>query len=201
MIDAATIRSDLLGFVRKAYPDMVIEVHPPQASGSRFSILFVEPRFAGLYAKQRYHYLAHLIPSKYAEEHLPDCVWIELAPGERPEDVVHPDEELISSIKSDVMKYLCGVGFFEALDDAYCPADATRIREVCTGDFRCSKAILASCGVPESDFFDVFHVLMSEGGFCDCEILRNASAPSRLQAEYWRARAQNHQPYNAHTGS
>ena len=201
MIDTATIRSDLLGFVRDAYPEMTVQVQSHETGASRFTISFVEPKFAGLYAMQRYHYLSHLIPSKYVEDYLLDSVWVELAPGEGPEDVVHPDEDLILSIKADVMTHLSEVGFFAALDDILCPLDATRSRQACHGDFRHSKSILASSGVPESDFFDVFHVLMSEGGFCDCEILYNASATSRLQAEHWRARSHNREPYNAHKGS
>jgi hypothetical protein len=179
---------------------MTVQVQPQAPGVSRFAISFLEPKFAGLYVMQRHHYLSHLIPSKYVEEHLLDSEWIELAPGESPEDVVYPDEGLISSIKSDVMSYLSDVGFFKALDDVFCPLDETCPRQVCYGDFRCSKYVLASCGVPESDFFDVFHVLMSEGGFCDCEILYNASAPNRLQAKHWRARGQNPEPYNAHKG-
>ena len=143
---------------------MTVQVQS-QCGAARFVISFVEPHFAGLYAMQRHHYLSHLIPSKYVEDYLSDSERIELAPGERPEDAVYPDEDLISSIKSDVISYLSGVGFFTALDDAFCPLDAIRSRQVCSGDFRCSKAILVACGVPESDFFDVFHVLMSEGGF------------------------------------
>ena len=33
---------------------------------------------------------------------------------------------------------------------------------------------------------EVFDVLRSQGGFCDCEVLYNVSESSRLKATYWR---------------
>ena len=46
----------------------------------------------------------------------------------------------------------------------------------------------------------MFHVLMARGGYCDCEILYNAVEESRLKAEYWRARAEEVEPYDPHAG-
>lgn len=53
-------------------------------------------------------------------------------------------------------------------------------------------------GFSEDELFDVFHVLMAKGGFCDCEILYNAMESSRLKKEYWRARAEGRKPYDPH---
>jgi len=36
-----------------------------------------------------------------------------------------------------------------------------------------SKQILDAFHFSEQEQFDIFHVLMHEGGFCDCEILYN----------------------------
>jgi hypothetical protein len=52
-----------------------------------------------------------------------------------------------------------------------------------------SESILAERGFPAEDLDDIFDVLRSKGGFCDCEILYNAVEESRLKAEYWKARA------------
>ena len=41
---------------------------------------------------------------------------------------------------------------------------------------------------------------MARGGYCDCEILYNALDESRLKAEYWRARAEQIEPYDPHAG-
>lgn len=59
----------------------------------------------------------------------------------------------------------------------------------CRGDFRHAKNTLQLCGFEESDWSDVFHVLMAQGAFCDCEILYNADVESRLKTHYWQSRA------------
>ena len=56
-------------------------------------------------------------------------------------------------------------------------------------------------GFTQDELFDVFHVLMDKGGYCDCEILYNAAEESRLKAEYWRARAAELEPYDPHGGT
>lgn len=43
-----------------------------------------------------------------------------------------------------------------------------------------------------------FHVFMSMGGYCDCEILFNVAESSRLKAEYWLARTEGRQPIDPH---
>jgi hypothetical protein len=35
----------------------------------------------------------------------------------------------------------------------------------------------------------VFHVLMAQGAFCDCEILYNIATESRLKSQYWQRKA------------
>ena len=62
------------------------------------------------------------------------------------------------------------------------------------------NVVLALGGFREDEHFDVFHVLMARGGYCDCEILYNAVEVSRLKAEYWRARAAQIEPYDPHVG-
>jgi len=93
----AKIESEVRGFVRAAYPEMVVRAEYWTEDPSRIALFFIDERFRGLYARQRYHYLVQLIPSDYYRSTLADTVWFELAPDERPETIEHPDQELIES--------------------------------------------------------------------------------------------------------
>ena len=68
------------------------------------------------------------------------------------------------------------------------------------GDYRQARTTLLARGFREDELFDVFHVLMARGGYCDCEILYNAAEASRLKTEYWQARAEEIEPYDPHAG-
>lgn len=193
--------TDLKQFIRPFYPDMDIQAVPWDQDPSRLAIYFREARFVPLYPYQRWHALTHLIPEDYQNEALESAVWFELAPGERPEDLQFPDEDLIDSITPAVMKCLVQSRFFDLLDDAICPQDSQQERVRCCGDFRQSRPLLLRRGFTENELFDVFHVLMRQGGFCDCEILYNAVEQSRLKSEYWTARTEEIEPYDPHTGS
>jgi hypothetical protein len=195
------IVADLKRFITPAYPTMDIHVMPYDRDPTRTVLYFTEPKFALIYPYQRWHYLTHLIPVDYQKAHLENSVWFELAPGEKPEDLRYPDEEVIDEITPDVMKCLNGARFFELLDDVMCPQQPVRQRAQCWGDNRNSRPILLNQGFKEDEFFDVFHVLMRQGGFCDCEILYNAAAQSRLKAEYWIARSEGRNPYDPHSGA
>ena len=191
--------ADLKRFLSPSYPDMDIRAIPSDDDPTRTAIYFTEPRFALIYPYQRWHYLSYLIPADYQKANLENSLWFELAPGEKPEDLRYPDMESIDSITPAVMKCLEGSRFFELLDDSMCPTDG-RERAQCRGDFRNARPILLSQGFKEDELFDVFHVLMRKGGFCDCEILYNAGEKSRLKAEYWTARAEGREPYAPHGG-
>ncbi|HYM00833.1 MAG TPA: DUF2695 domain-containing protein, partial [Blastocatellia bacterium] len=194
------IQADILGFARVSYPQMQVRVEPWAEDATKLALYFVEEKFASLYPAQRYHYLSHLIPQDYLEQHLADSIWFELAPGENPEDLHYPDEDLIAEITPDVMDCLAGTSFFEGLDDAFCPVEPEAARAACYGDYRGSRAVLEAEGFAEEDeLFDIFHVLMAKGGYCDCEILYNVAKGSRLAGEYWRARAEGLKPYDPHS--
>ena len=96
------------------------------------------------------------------------------------------DEELIGSISTDVMAYLLGCQFFEKLDDLLSPSESVHPSQACDGSYRHSESILLTSGHKECDLADVFGVLRSKGGACDCEILYNVVESSRLKAKYWR---------------
>jgi hypothetical protein len=99
------------------------------------------------------------------------------------------DPELIAVITAHVMKYLAKWKFFEELDDRLCPADSSKSRERCGGNYAVAEAILSSLGRDAAEFADIFGVLRAQGGFCDCEILYNVSQQNRLKSEYWQAQA------------
>jgi hypothetical protein len=189
-VDLRQLESDILAFVRDSYPDMQVRAEPWPEDPSRTALYFVDSRFALIYPAQRYHYLTHLIPADYQEKYMADSVWFELAPDEKPQDLQYPDEELIADVTPDVMKCVSATRFFEALDDEMCPPDGSAARAICWGDYRASRPILLGRGFTEEELFDLFHVLMAQGGYCDCEILFNVAKESRFAAEYWRARAE-----------
>lgn len=111
------------------------------------------------------------------------------------------DAELIASIAPDVMKYLGSRGFFERLDDLFCPTDPSRARQQCTGNHEVSMSILKSQGLGEAEIENVCAVFAAQGGCCDCEVLYNMVETSRLKAEYWRAQLEGGEPPSAHRNS
>lgn len=186
----AKLESDVREFVRASYPAMTVRAEYWAKDTSRIALFFVDERFKGLYPRQRYHYLVHLIPKDYYDSFLADAVWFELTPGQRPEDVEEdPNEEFIASITPNVLSSLRERGFFSELDNMFCPRNSMTSPQSCSGDFRHAKRTLQRCGFEESDWSDVFHVLMGQGAFCDCEILYNAAAESRLRSQHWQRRA------------
>ncbi len=197
----AEIADDLRCFIKSSYPGIDIRAEPWDQDPNRLAVCFTHEKFSLIYSYQRWHYLTHLIPADYQEQQLSTSVWFELAPGESPEDLRYPDEQLIADITPDVMHILQGTGFFNRLDDVMCPADAGLTRAQCWGDFRNAKPLLHKCGITEDELFDVLHVLMLQGGFCDCEILYNVVEENRLTAEYWKARAEGLEPPNPHKGA
>jgi hypothetical protein len=179
------LAASLFAFIKDSYPNMQVKVQPWVGDKSRKAVYFTEEKFALIYPMQRYHYLNHLIPFSFQEAELSNSIWFELAPGEKPEDLVYPDEQLISEISPFVMGILEKTGFFTTLDELFLPLAIDASPAQCWGDYRVSKSILPNKGFNESEYFDVFHVLMDKGGFCDCEILYNVVPESRYAKKYW----------------
>jgi hypothetical protein len=100
------------------------------------------------------------------------------------------DDELISSIAPDVMKCLERARLFEKLDDLLSPQDNSIPPQTCDGTYNISEGILLASGFEHADLEDIFAVLHSKGGCCDCEVLYNVSETNRLKANYWRRRAE-----------
>ena len=101
----------------------------------------------------------------------------------------HPDDELVSSIAADVMMCLTRSAYFEKLDDLLSPDESSTAAQTCDGTFKLSGSLLLASGLVRDDFDDIFAVLQSRGGHCDCEVLFNVAENSRFKAKYWRNRA------------
>jgi hypothetical protein len=99
-------------------------------------------------------------------------------------------DEFIASIRNDVIACLQDRLFFEKLDNLLCPADSSIPALHCSHTFSISTPLLKSLGFSDSDIEDIFDVLRSLGGFCDCEILYNASEDNRLKGDYWASRSE-----------
>src|SRR5271157_3259660 len=98
-------------------------------------------------------------------------------------------DELISSIAPDVMRCLGQSGYFEKLDDLLSPEGASTPCRTWDGTYKISESILLASGFDQTELGDIFAVLRSQGGCCDCEVLYNVVETSRLKARYWRKRA------------
>jgi hypothetical protein len=109
------------------------------------------------------------------------------------------DEELVNSIAPNVLTILRREKFFERLDDRFCPVDTSREPERCQHSFEISKSVLCDLGFDSDEIRDVVAVLHANGACCDCEVLYNVAEENRLKTEYWKARALNIEPYNAHS--
>jgi hypothetical protein len=109
------------------------------------------------------------------------------------------DDDLISSIAPDVMKCLGRCAFFEKLDGLLSPEDNSIPPQGCDGTYKRSEAILIAAGFERADLADIFAVLQSKSGCCDCEVLYNVAETSRLKTNYWRGRAAGEITHTPHT--
>ncbi len=177
------LKDSLYNFIKPTYPSIEIEVNADK--NGKNHIYFTEKKFELLYPQQRYHYLIHKIPEDFYNEYLQNTVWYELAPDEKPEDLDYHDEETIKSIKDIILEILkAKTDFVKKLDSQFIKNDPVE----CFGDFRHSKSILTNLGFNETEQFDIFHVLMHEGGYCDCELLYNVFRESEYSKNYWKNR-------------
>lgn len=194
-MDDQAIANAIKGHLKEVYPGIKVEVRPWDNDPTRRAVYFTEEKFSLLYPKQRYHYLIHNIPEEFYKQYLSEAYWFELAPNENPDDLIHPDDDLINEITHDVLNVVERSGFFDALDDVMAPEDNIKEPAECYGDFRLSKQLLQErgFGIREGvdEIYDICHVFMAEGGFCDCEILLNTRETSRLKERYWRDRAKD----------
>jgi uncharacterized protein DUF2695 len=108
-------------------------------------------------------------------------------------------DELIPLIGPDVMTCLGRCSYFEKLDGLLSPQDNSVPVEKCDGSFRLSETILIAAGFDRAELKDVFAVLHSKGGCCDCEVLYDVAEKSRLKVTYWCGRTVEQTARTAHT--
>ncbi len=179
---SSEIQKKLYEFVKPSYPKIKIEI--VDTNENVRNLYFTDEKFELLYPEQRYHYLVYLIPPDFYEQNLRNTIWFELAPNENPEDLEYLDQEVIDNIKDDIVRILKDkVNFVSLLDKEFSSQNVK-----CFGDFRHSKKILNDLEFSNQDQFDIFHVLMDEGGYCDCEILYNVFKESEYSKKYWEHR-------------
>jgi hypothetical protein len=65
------------------------------------------------------------------------------------------------------------------------PVDESEPSPPCRTNYENSERILIDSGFESGDFGDIFDVLKSRGGFCDCEIPYNVVGNSRMKSKYW----------------
>jgi hypothetical protein len=107
-------------------------------------------------------------------------------------------DEYVEAIAPHILVVLTRIGFFKALDNILSPSDGSKASRICAGDCAISEELLGKLEFEEADREDIFEVLRSRGGFCDCEVLYNVAEISRLKANYWRARADGAASPNPH---
>ncbi len=182
LIKAEILEKELFEYIKVSYPNIEINVIDEEDESRH--LYFIEEKFALLFPMQRYHYLIHLIPNEFYNKHLSNTIWHELAPNENVEELDYHDEETIESIKSDVLGIIeKKTDFIEQLDFQFSGQNYK-----CYGDFSHSKKILTNLTFTDEEQFDIFHVFMSEGGYCDCEILYNIFKNTNYSKKYWEKR-------------
>jgi hypothetical protein len=175
-------------FLNSSYPNMKIEVKEWEDDTSRIAVSFTDEKFKLLYPEQRYHYIRHLIPESFFKKFLANSVWFELAPGEDKKKLRYLDEEYIAGVEPFIVKALEKIEFFKKLDNQMLPLNPFKKAKKCQGDFTLTKSILIKNNFKENEIFDICHMLMSKGGYCDCEVLYNVADVSKFRKKYWKKR-------------
>jgi Protein of unknown function (DUF2695) len=110
-----------------------------------------------------------------------------------PDDEDLYDEALLSDIAPNIMAVLIRDKFFTRLEARVFP-DSPDPRNLCDHSFSNASVLLAEDGHDEDAQEDVFAVMRSRGGFCDCEIIWNVAEGSPVTENYWRTRAVSQSP-------
>jgi hypothetical protein len=108
------------------------------------------------------------------------------------------DDELIDQIAADVLGALGNKRFFDSLDDRMCPVDPAQPRLSCEGTYAISTTILARCGFDSDDIADITQVLAARGAAAIARFCSTLPKESRLESEYWKARAAESAPPDSH---
>ena len=131
------------------------------------NIVITSPDFAGLLPEQRFHHVAHALPTDLYEQLRTGFVWFELAPGELPAQLMKmPRSEDIAGQDSAIHERLKAVKFFKKLE---AKLRATR-RPASTLDFVLVREILDEAGWTAEEVTQACLFFILHGGHCDAEV-------------------------------
>ena len=77
--------------------------------------------------------------------------------------------------------------FFVQLEEQVFPTESVD-NSNCKHDFSITERLAKELGFDHADIDDIVDVMRANGGFCDCEIVRNAAPESRVREKYWKAK-------------
>jgi len=98
------------------------------------------------------------------------------------------ESDLIGSISDNVIQSLDNRDLFDRLERMVWP-DGPDGQKVCDHTFRHLQTLMDADNFPERDYReDVFDVMRSRGGFCDCEIMLNVAPNCEFRERYWKQR-------------
>ena len=117
---------------------------------------------------------------------------IATGPGERWSALQGSQSDLLTDRSGLVyLRSLLEAAKFQ-ISELLCPVNNNPQPQSCAGNFRRAKQALQVCGFPESDWSDVFHVLMEQGGFATARSFKTPLGESWLKAQHWRRSHEGH---------
>ncbi|MDC0584672.1 hypothetical protein OAO55_02965 [Bacteroidales bacterium] len=164
-MEAKKLTEALYGFLKEKYPNIKIEVKGKEPEQE---IFFLEDSFKHLFPLQRYYFINGAIPDDFFDKHLSEAIWYELAPGEKPQDLEYHDEDVVAELHDEIIEMLSEKSEYKTVLKEKLEASG-----VPSTDFRISKEIFNEFSLHPKEQFDIFHVFMHEGAYCDSEILPN----------------------------
>jgi hypothetical protein len=158
----------LAALLFEAFPGIEIEAGFADR-WQRPCVSFLWKGFAGLLPEERFQRLTTAIPEAVRKVRLAGFVWVELAPGERLDEVLAlPRSEDVAKREPEIIKRLQRSGFFDSL--------ARRLgknpQKACPGDFSHTAAVLGENGPAAERIRDAKLVFIRHGAFCDCQVIQ-----------------------------
>lgn len=166
----AKLAQELLEMLLPVFPGIEVEVGR-NPRWPRRCLTFQWSGFEDLLPEERFYRLVRVIPEEYRAKQLSGCVWLELAPNESVDQFLkHPRSEDAGDREPQVFSKLLDCGFFAALASTL----GANPDAACTGDFSKAVQLMAGKGLSREAIRDAKLVLIRNGAFCDCQVLKTA---------------------------
>lgn len=163
----ASIEKQLHSALKSSFKDVSVKVGM-DIHYKGCNIVVTSPDFAGLLPEQRYHHVAHALPSDLYEELRGGYVWFELAPGEPALNLMKmPRSEDIASRDAAIHQRIRAAKFFKKLEGRL---RASR-KAASQLDFVLSKEVLSEEGWSAAEITDACLFFIRHGGHCDADVL------------------------------